>query len=74
MSNNHSSIFGDQFFWGDRIHEKGLGVAPIPISVLNVEALSDAIRFMLQPEVNDLCIHVTMLSQNYKSKKIPYIT
>ncbi|KAB2635266.1 sterol 3-beta-glucosyltransferase UGT80B1 [Pyrus ussuriensis x Pyrus communis] len=27
-------FFGDQFFWGDRIHEKGLGPAPIPISQL----------------------------------------
>uniref|UniRef100_A0A1D1XCL4 sterol 3beta-glucosyltransferase n=1 Tax=Anthurium amnicola TaxID=1678845 RepID=A0A1D1XCL4_9ARAE len=44
-------FFGDQFFWGDRIHEKGLGPSPIPISQLNVEHLSNAIRFMLAPEV-----------------------
>lgn len=44
-------FFGDQFFWGERIHEKGLGPSPIPISELTVEALSDAITFMLQPEV-----------------------
>lgn len=44
-------FFGDQFFWGERVHERGLGPEPIPISQLNVEALSNAIRFMLQPEV-----------------------
>ena len=49
-------FFGDQFFWGDRIHEKGLGPAPIPISELTIEALSDAIKFMLQPEV--ICVYV----------------
>ncbi|KAK6118783.1 hypothetical protein DH2020_047474 [Rehmannia glutinosa] len=44
-------FFGDQFFWGERIYQKGLGPAPIPISQLSVESLSEAIKFMLQPEV-----------------------
>jgi len=44
-------FFGDQFFWGDRIFEKGLGPAPIPIAELSVENLSNAITFMLQAEV-----------------------
>ncbi|CAN6452596.1 unnamed protein product [Victoria cruziana] len=44
-------FFGDQFFWGDRVHEKGVGPAPIPISELSVERLSNAIKFMLNPEV-----------------------
>ncbi|ONK71017.1 uncharacterized protein A4U43_C04F3860 [Asparagus officinalis] len=44
-------FFGDQFFWGDRIHERGVGPAPIPIYELNVERLSNALRFMLDPEV-----------------------
>ncbi|KAH7663600.1 Sterol 3-beta-glucosyltransferase protein [Dioscorea alata] len=44
-------FFGDQFFWGDRIHERGVGPAPIPINDLNVERLSNAIKFMLDPEV-----------------------
>ena len=44
-------FFGDQFFWGDRVHDRELGPAPIPISELSVEKLSNAIRFMLQPEV-----------------------
>lgn len=47
-------FFGDQYFWGDRIYHRGLGPNPIPISQLTVEALSDAINFMLQPEVTKM--------------------
>ncbi|KAL5714918.1 sterol 3beta-glucosyltransferase [Ranunculus cassubicifolius] len=46
-------FFGDQFFWGERIHQIGLGPTPIPIYELNVENLSNAITFMLQPEVKE---------------------
>ncbi|KAF3332004.1 sterol 3-beta-glucosyltransferase UGT80B1 [Carex littledalei] len=44
-------FFGDQFFWGDRIHAEGVGPAPIPISELTVERLCSALKFMLEPEV-----------------------
>ncbi|XP_020248076.1 sterol 3-beta-glucosyltransferase UGT80B1-like isoform X2 [Asparagus officinalis] len=44
-------FFGDQFFWGDRVHKRGVGPAPIPIYELSVERLSNAIRCMLEPEV-----------------------
>jgi sterol 3beta-glucosyltransferase len=44
-------FFGDQFFWAERVHARGVGPAPIPIAALTVEALSNAIRFMLHPEV-----------------------
>ncbi|KAK1262873.1 Sterol 3-beta-glucosyltransferase UGT80B1 [Acorus gramineus] len=44
-------FFGDQFFWGERIHRVGVGPAPIPISELTVEVLSNSIEFMLDPEV-----------------------
>ncbi|XP_062227098.1 sterol 3-beta-glucosyltransferase UGT80B1-like isoform X3 [Phragmites australis] len=44
-------FFGDQFFWGERIHARGVGPAPVPIAELTVKALSNAIRFMLDPEV-----------------------
>ena len=47
-------FFGDQFFWGDRVHQKELGPAPIPIAKLSVESLSNAIRFMLEPEVSNM--------------------
>ncbi|XP_052201407.1 sterol 3-beta-glucosyltransferase UGT80B1 isoform X2 [Diospyros lotus] len=57
-------FFGDQFFWGDRIYQGGLGPAPIPISQLTVEALSDAITFMLQPEVKSKAMEIGKLIEN----------
>ncbi|KAL7208632.1 hypothetical protein ACSBR1_030380 [Camellia fascicularis] len=57
-------FFGDQFFSGERIYEKGLGPAPIPISQLNVESLSDAVQFMLQPEVKSQAMEIAKLIEN----------
>ncbi|KAG9140238.1 hypothetical protein Leryth_014683 [Lithospermum erythrorhizon] len=57
-------FFGDQFFWGDRIHQKGLGPPPIPISTLNVEALSEAITYMLQPEVKSHAMELARTIEN----------
>ncbi|OIV98871.1 hypothetical protein TanjilG_21702 [Lupinus angustifolius] len=57
-------FFGDQFFWGDRIYQKGLGPAPIPISQLSVQHLSDAIKFMLQPEVKSRAMEIAKLIEN----------
>uniref|UniRef100_A0A0V0INR7 sterol 3beta-glucosyltransferase n=1 Tax=Solanum chacoense TaxID=4108 RepID=A0A0V0INR7_SOLCH len=57
-------FFGDQFFWGDRIHQKGLGPAPIPIEQLSVQGLSDAITFMLQPDVKSRVMELAVLLEN----------
>ncbi|KAF5942473.1 hypothetical protein HYC85_020115 [Camellia sinensis] len=57
-------FFGDQFFWGERIYEKGLGPAPIPIAQFNVESLSDAVQFMLQPEVKSRAMEIAKLIEN----------
>ncbi|KAL3638933.1 hypothetical protein CASFOL_016840 [Castilleja foliolosa] len=57
-------FFGDQFFWGERIYQKGLGPTPIPISQLSVESLSEAIRFMLQPEVKSRATELAVCLQN----------
>ncbi|PPD67573.1 hypothetical protein GOBAR_DD35552 [Gossypium barbadense] len=57
-------FFGDQFFWGDRVHQRGLGPAPIPISELSIEKLSNAITFMLQPEVKSLAMELAKLIEN----------
>ncbi|KAL9245084.1 hypothetical protein vseg_018778 [Gypsophila vaccaria] len=54
-------FWGDQFFWGDRIHEKGVGPEPIPFGQLSVEALSKAINFMLQPEVKSRAMEIGQL-------------
>ncbi|XP_070056113.1 sterol 3-beta-glucosyltransferase UGT80B1 isoform X2 [Nicotiana tomentosiformis] len=57
-------FFGDQFFWGEIIYQKGLGPAPIPISQLSVEGLSDAITFMLQPDVKSRAMELAILLEN----------
>lgn len=57
-------FFGDQFFWGDKIHAKGVGPAPIPIYELNVERLANAIRFMLDPEVKSRTMELAKLIEN----------
>ena len=44
-------FFGDQPFWGERVHAQGVGPAPIPIDEFSREKLVDAINFMLDPEV-----------------------
>jgi sterol 3beta-glucosyltransferase len=59
-------FFGDQFFWGDRVHQKGLGPVPILIAKLSAENLSDAIRFMLEPEVsNMLCMASQFIEESF---------
>ncbi|KAL5776625.1 hypothetical protein ACOSP7_009551 [Xanthoceras sorbifolium] len=57
-------FFGDQFFWGDIIQQRELGPAPIPVSQLSVENLSNAIRFMLQPEVKSRAMELAKLIEN----------
>lgn len=44
-------FFGDQPFWGDRVHARGVGPAPIPVDEFSLEKLVGAIKFMLKPEV-----------------------
>ncbi|XP_010680858.1 sterol 3-beta-glucosyltransferase UGT80B1 isoform X2 [Beta vulgaris subsp. vulgaris] len=57
-------FFGDQFFWGDRIHQKGLGPQPIPIAELSIDSLSSAIRCMLQAEVKTRVMELAKLIEN----------
>lgn len=45
-------FFGDQPFWGDRVHARGLGPPPIPVEEFSLEKLVGAIKFMLDPQVN----------------------
>jgi sterol 3beta-glucosyltransferase len=44
-------FFGDQPFWGDRVHEKGVGPVPIPVNHFTLEKLISAIEFMLDAAV-----------------------
>ncbi|CAL4946419.1 unnamed protein product [Urochloa decumbens] len=57
-------FFGDQFFWAERVHARGVGPAPIPIAALAVEALSNAIRFMLDPEVKSRALELAIAIGN----------
>ncbi|KAF5480961.1 hypothetical protein F2P56_001663 [Juglans regia] len=58
-------FFGDQPFWGERVHARGVGPAPIPVDEFTLPKLVDAIKFMLDPKVIlnilkvDEIIHVT---------------
>ncbi|CAL8990604.1 unnamed protein product [Prunus brigantina] len=41
-------FFGDQPFWGERVHARGVGPAPIPADEFSLEKLVDALRFIYQ--------------------------
>ncbi|KVH94240.1 hypothetical protein Ccrd_003693, partial [Cynara cardunculus var. scolymus] len=44
-------FFGDQPFWGERVHARGVGPPPIPVDQFSLPKLVDAIKFMLDPKV-----------------------
>ncbi|XP_021907202.1 sterol 3-beta-glucosyltransferase UGT80A2 isoform X3 [Carica papaya] len=43
-------FFGDQPFWGERVHARGVGPPPIPVDEFSLPKLINAINFMLRPE------------------------
>ncbi|KAH9288833.1 hypothetical protein KI387_032950, partial [Taxus chinensis] len=43
-------FFGDQPFWGERVHARGLGPPPIPVDQFSLDKLVSAIDFMLDPK------------------------
>ncbi|XP_022718497.1 sterol 3-beta-glucosyltransferase UGT80A2-like isoform X2 [Durio zibethinus] len=49
-------FFGDQLFWGEQVHARGVGPAPIPVDEFSLDKLVDAINFMLDPEVKKLAV------------------
>jgi sterol 3beta-glucosyltransferase len=51
-------FFGDQPFWGDHVHARGVGPAPIPVDEFSLQKLVAAIYFMLDPMV---IVKVTVL-------------
>ncbi|XP_010243988.1 PREDICTED: sterol 3-beta-glucosyltransferase UGT80A2-like isoform X2 [Nelumbo nucifera] len=46
-------FFGDQPFWGEQVHARGVGPAPIPVDEFSLPRLVDAIMFMLDSEVKE---------------------
>ncbi|CAK7340099.1 unnamed protein product [Dovyalis caffra] len=57
-------FFGDQPFWGEQVHARGVGPAPIPIDEFSLEKLVDAIRFMLDPKVKGSAIDLALAMEN----------
>nr|AHA50081.1 sterol 3-O-glucosyltransferase [Eleutherococcus senticosus] len=51
-------FFGDQPFWGERVHARGVGPAPIPIDEFSLPKLVDAIRFMQDPKVKESAVQL----------------
>ncbi|PIA36152.1 hypothetical protein AQUCO_03400218v1 [Aquilegia coerulea] len=49
-------FFGDQPFWGERVHARGVGPAPIAVDQFSLQKLVDAINFMLDPKVKECAI------------------
>lgn len=57
-------FFGDQPFWGERVHARGLGPAPIPVEEFSLVKLVDAIRFMLDPKVKEHAVELAKAMEN----------
>ncbi|XP_020234759.1 sterol 3-beta-glucosyltransferase UGT80A2 [Cajanus cajan] len=57
-------FFGDQPFWGERVHARGVGPAPIPVDEFSLERLVDAIHFMLKPEVKKRAVELANAMKN----------
>ncbi|XP_027352413.1 sterol 3-beta-glucosyltransferase UGT80A2-like [Abrus precatorius] len=57
-------FFGDQPFWGERVHARGVGPAPIPVDEFTLERLVDAIDFMLKPEVKKRAVELANAMKN----------
>ncbi|OEL32804.1 Sterol 3-beta-glucosyltransferase UGT80A2 [Dichanthelium oligosanthes] len=51
-------FFGDQPFWGDRVHARGLGPPPISVDQFGLQKLVDAIKFMMKPEVKGKAVEL----------------
>lgn len=57
-------FFGDQPFWGERVHARGVGPAPIPVDEFSLPKLVDAIRFMLDPKVKERAVELAKAMEN----------
>ncbi|XP_049412149.1 sterol 3-beta-glucosyltransferase UGT80A2-like isoform X2 [Solanum stenotomum] len=57
-------FFGDQPFWGERVHARGVGPLPIEADQFTLDRLVHAIRFMLNPEVKERAIELAKAMEN----------
>lgn len=51
-------FFGDQPFWGDQVHARGVGPPPIPVDQFTLPKLIAAINFMLNAEVKERAVEL----------------
>ncbi|KAK8936725.1 Sterol 3-beta-glucosyltransferase UGT80A2 [Platanthera zijinensis] len=49
-------FFGDQPFWGEQVHARGVGPVPIPVDQFTLPKLVDAIKFMLDSQVKERAV------------------
>ncbi|KAI6694477.1 hypothetical protein NL676_022187 [Syzygium grande] len=57
-------FFGDQPFWGERVHARGVGPLPIPVEEFSLPKLVDAIKFMLDPKVKERAVELAKDMEN----------
>ncbi|XP_021849106.1 sterol 3-beta-glucosyltransferase UGT80A2 [Spinacia oleracea] len=57
-------FFGDQPFWGERVHDRGVGPPPISIDEFSLDKLVEAIKFMLDPQVKERAIELAKAMEN----------
>ncbi|XP_047315190.1 sterol 3-beta-glucosyltransferase UGT80A2-like isoform X2 [Impatiens glandulifera] len=57
-------FFGDQPFWGERVHARGVGPPPIPVEDFTLQKLVDAINFMLDPKVKESALELSKAMEN----------
>ncbi|KAL9998548.1 putative sterol 3-beta-glucosyltransferase [Helianthus debilis subsp. tardiflorus] len=57
-------FFGDQPFWGERVHARGVGPPPIPVDQFTLPKLVDAIKFMLDPKVKEQAVELAKAMEN----------
>uniref|UniRef100_A0A803KMW5 sterol 3beta-glucosyltransferase n=1 Tax=Chenopodium quinoa TaxID=63459 RepID=A0A803KMW5_CHEQI len=57
-------FFGDQPFWGEQVHAKGVGPPPVPIEEFSLEKLVSAIRFMQDPMVKQRAVELAKAMEN----------
>ncbi|XP_050221886.1 sterol 3-beta-glucosyltransferase UGT80A2-like [Mercurialis annua] len=57
-------FFGDQLFWGEQVHARGVGPAPIPVEEFSLAKLVDAISFMLDHKVKERATELSKSMEN----------
>ncbi|KAF7805259.1 sterol 3-beta-glucosyltransferase UGT80A2-like [Senna tora] len=57
-------FFGDQQFWGERVHARGVGPPPIPVHDFSLQKLVNAIRLMLDPQVRKRAVQIAHAMKN----------